>query len=83
MRAADDGTAARINRILTNPANGDIVVGGNFRTAGSLTCESICVLDASSHQWNNLGDSGVGGEVLDFTFTGASDFLYYLYEGYI
>lgn len=53
-----------------------IVVGGNFSNAGSLSCETICVLDPSTHQWQNLGDNGLSGEVLDFTFTGVSCFAF-------
>lgn len=79
---AEDGTIARVNKIITNPTNGNVVVGGNFSTAGSLSCEGICVLDPNSHQWNNLGGSGIGGEVLDFTFTGASDSFHRSCEKY-
>ncbi|KAF7730690.1 hypothetical protein EC973_001639 [Apophysomyces ossiformis] len=63
-----DGSLGRVNIIRYNPADNVIVVGGNFTTAGSLSCNSICSLDTSASQWNNLGD-GIAGEVLDFAFT--------------
>ncbi|KAG0168481.1 hypothetical protein DFQ30_004716 [Apophysomyces sp. BC1015] len=56
-----DGSPAKVNVIRYNPADGVIVVGGNFSTAGSLSCNSICALDTSASQWNNFGD-GVLGE---------------------
>ncbi|KAI9310813.1 cortical protein marker for cell polarity-domain-containing protein [Dichotomocladium elegans] len=64
-----DKSPAQVNLIRRHPQDNVMVVAGKFSTAGSLSCRNVCILDITTHQWNNLGDSGLSGEVLDFALT--------------
>ena len=56
-----------VNAIRTRPGSSDVYVGGSFATAGSLGCESLCIFQASSGQWNSPG-SALGGTVSSLTW---------------
>jgi hypothetical protein len=56
-----------VNSIKTRPGSSDVYIGGTFATAGSLGCESLCVFQANSGQWNSPG-SALGGTVSSLTW---------------
>ncbi|KAI9245222.1 cortical protein marker for cell polarity-domain-containing protein [Phascolomyces articulosus] len=66
-----DHSPSLVHRIEQDQTNGNMLVAGNFSSAGSLSCSGVCVLDTTNHQWNILGDGSVTGEALDFTYTGS------------
>ena len=59
-----------VNAISVQPGgSGDVYVGGNFDSAGSLGCESVCVFATSNSQWVSPG-GGLSGEVGDLMWSG-------------
>ncbi|ERF74467.1 hypothetical protein EPUS_03905 [Endocarpon pusillum Z07020] len=56
-----------VNSIKTRPGSSDVYVGGSFDTAGFLGCESLCIFQASSGQWNSPG-SALSGTVSSLTW---------------
>lgn len=59
-----------VNAISVRPSSTQIFVGGDFSSAGSLGCSTVCMFDTSSGQWSNPG-TGIGGVATAFTW--ASD----------
>ncbi|KAF6760017.1 cortical protein marker for cell polarity-domain-containing protein [Ephemerocybe angulata] len=61
--------AAPVVRSITKATagSGNIVVAGSFTQAGSLRCAGVCMLDATSKQWNTLG-GGIQGEVASIVY---------------
>ncbi|KAG0650835.1 Bud site selection RAX2 [Hyphodiscus hymeniophilus] len=58
--ALSGGTVA-VNSISTRPGkSGDVYVGGNFASAGSLTCPAVCVFGTSVSQWSRPGSTLAG-----------------------
>lgn len=45
------GSNVSVNSLAVRPGSSDIYVGGNFDTAGSLPCKSVCVLDPTQNSW--------------------------------
>ncbi|KAI9866504.1 MAG: hypothetical protein M1813_001055 [Trichoglossum hirsutum] len=68
---AFSGQNVSVNTIAPRPNSGDIYVAGNFDSAGSLGCPSICVFSTSSLQWNRPG-SGISGNIWAITWAGSS-----------
>ncbi|ORX56156.1 hypothetical protein DM01DRAFT_300399 [Hesseltinella vesiculosa] len=62
-----DGSPTIVNVIKYSETDGNVIVGGNFSTSGSLSCSGVCLLDIKEYQWNNIGD-GVHGNVTDMVF---------------
>ena len=58
-----------VNTIGVRPSTGDVYVGGNFDSAGSLGCPSVCIYTTSASQWNRPGD-GISGSVGAMTWAG-------------
>lgn len=63
-------------RSVTKPSSGNaIIVAGSFSSAGALSCTAICSFDASTLQWNVLGN-GIQGEVASVSYAGVSSRIY-------
>ena len=66
------GSDVAVNAISTRPNTAEVYVGGNFDSAGSFSCPSVCMFE--SGQWNRPG-SGLGGSVAALTWQGTSQLL--------
>ncbi|KAI9498129.1 cortical protein marker for cell polarity-domain-containing protein [Zychaea mexicana] len=66
-----DSSPSHVHKVGHGSTDGNMIIAGNFSSAGSLSCSGICVLDTANHQWNYLGDRSLAGEALDFTYTGS------------
>ncbi|KAJ5709562.1 hypothetical protein N7493_009853 [Penicillium malachiteum] len=55
-----DGSNVTVNAIAVRPDSSDVYIGGNFDTAGSLPCSTVCALnsDANSWSWPGVSISG-------------------------
>jgi hypothetical protein len=69
--AAFSGQSVSVNAIAPRPGSGDIYVAGNFDSAGSQGCPSICVFSTSTSQWNRPG-SGISGSISAVIWAGNS-----------
>lgn len=56
------GTNAAVYAVAPRPSSNDVYVGGNFDSAGSLGCPSVCVYSNDRSQWNSPG-TGLTGSV--------------------
>ncbi|KAH0544493.1 hypothetical protein FGG08_001391 [Glutinoglossum americanum] len=65
------GHNVSVNAIAPRPNSGDIYVAGNFESAGSLDCPSVCIFSTSTSQWNRPG-SGISGSISAITWAGNS-----------
>jgi hypothetical protein len=61
------GTSVAVNAIAPQPSSTSVFVGGNFNSAGSFNCPSLCMYDTSRAQWNSPGN-GLGGVVAAMTW---------------
>ncbi|KAL8723250.1 MAG: hypothetical protein Q9225_000440 [Loekoesia sp. 1 TL-2023] len=66
------GDNVAVNAITTRPKSTQVYVGGDFDTAGSLPCPSVCMFDEG--QWSQPG-SGLGGSVAALTWQGNDKLL--------
>ena len=66
------GDNVAVNAITTRPKSTSVYVAGNFETAGSLACPSMCIFEKG--QWNPPG-SGIGGSVTALTWQGNDKLL--------
>ncbi|KAL8923560.1 MAG: hypothetical protein Q9208_004506 [Pyrenodesmia sp. 3 TL-2023] len=66
------GDNVAVNAISTRPKSTQVYVAGQFDTAGSLGCPSVCVFDKG--QWTQPG-SGLGGSVAALTWQGNDKLL--------
>ena len=57
-----------VNTLSSRPNNPQIMVGGQFSTAGSLPCPAVCIYDTSNSQWLKPGNEAIDGEVSQITF---------------
>lgn len=57
-----------VNYIRNRPDTEDIIVAGDFATAGSLSCAGICMWQ--NNRWQALGSGLQNGEVKSFGFAG-------------
>lgn len=64
------GSDVSVNSIAVRPGTSEVFVGGNFKTAGSLPCASVCSLD-SSGKWSWPGTS-ITGSALVLNFASSS-----------
>lgn len=62
------GTDVSVNAITVRPSSTEIFVGGDFDSAGSLGCPSVCMFDTSSGQWSRPG-SELSGTVAAFLWS--------------
>lgn len=65
------GSNATVNSMALRPGSSDIYVGGNFDTAGSLPCKSVCVLDPTRNFWTWPGVT-ISGTVLALSWASSS-----------
>jgi hypothetical protein len=56
------GSNVVVNAIASQPNSQSIYVGGDFDSAGSFDCPSLCVFDNGRQQWTSPGD-GLSGQV--------------------
>ena len=63
------GTDVSVNAISVLPGGTDVYIGGNFESAGSLACPSVCIWTSSASQWNQPG-SGLSGTVETMEWSG-------------
>lgn len=61
------GTNVAVNAIAPQPSSAAVYVGGNFDSAGSFSCPSVCFYDTSRSQWNSPG-TGLAGSVSAMTW---------------
>lgn len=66
------GTDVAVNAITVRPGSSQVYAGGNFDTAGSLGCPSVCMFE--NGQWSQPG-SGLGGSVAAFAWQGNDKLL--------
>ncbi|KAL8638869.1 MAG: hypothetical protein Q9228_004019 [Teloschistes exilis] len=66
------GNNVAVNAITTRPKSTQVYVAGNFDTAGSLGCPSVCVFDKG--QWSQPG-SGLSGSVAALMWQGNDKLL--------
>ncbi|KAL8931298.1 MAG: hypothetical protein Q9211_007075 [Gyalolechia sp. 1 TL-2023] len=66
------GDNVAVNAITTRPKSTQVYVAGNFDTAGSLGCPSVCMFDRG--QWSQPG-SGLSGSVAALTWQGNDKLL--------
>ena len=63
------GKDVAVNAIAPRPKTGEVYVGGNFESAGSLSCPSVCIFQTSASQWIRPG-AGLGGSVAALAWSG-------------
>ncbi|KAI4229940.1 MAG: hypothetical protein L6R36_000449 [Xanthoria steineri] len=66
------GDNVAINAITSRPKSGQVYVAGDFDTAGSLGCPSVCIFD--NGQWSQPG-SGLSGSVAALVWQGNDKLL--------
>ncbi|KAL9584368.1 MAG: hypothetical protein Q9212_002162 [Teloschistes hypoglaucus] len=66
------GDKVAVNAITTRPKSTQVYVAGNFDTAGSLGCPSVCMFDKG--QWSQPG-SGLSGSVAALMWQGNDKLL--------
>lgn len=66
------GNDVAVNAIATRPNSAEVYVAGNFDSAGSLGCPSVCTFN--NGQWSRPG-TGIGGSVASLTWQGTDKLL--------
>ena len=66
------GSDVVVNAITLRPDTAQVYVGGNFQTAGSLGCPSVCIFE--NGQWSQPG-SRLGGSVGALVWQGRDNLL--------
>jgi hypothetical protein len=61
------GTNVTVNAIAPRPKTQDIFVGGNFESAGALSCASLCIWNTQRNQWTSPGGD-FSGDVTSLTW---------------
>ncbi|KAK5113101.1 hypothetical protein LTR62_003680 [Meristemomyces frigidus] len=69
--AALSGNSVIVNAIAVQPNAALVFVGGNFDSAGSLPCNTLCYYDASASQWNSPG-TGLGGVIASMVWSSST-----------
>lgn len=64
------GDSSTVNSIAHRPDSSEVYVGGNFETAGTLPCNTVCKLDASDNSWE-WPASGISGSVIALSWASA------------
>ena len=62
------GPSVTVNAVAAQPSATSVFVGGDFSSAGSLPCQSLCMWDTEKAQWNVPG-SNFGGVVSSLTWS--------------
>lgn len=68
------GTSVSVNAIAPQPSSSDVYVGGQFQSAGSLTCPGLCVYNTERNQWNQPG-TGIAGTVNAMTWVSKNNLV--------
>ncbi len=68
------GTDVAVNAIAPKPKTGEVYVGGNFESAGSLSCPSVCIFQTAASQWIRPG-TGLGGSVAALAWSGENTLI--------
>ncbi|KAJ5653564.1 hypothetical protein N7490_000567 [Penicillium lividum] len=68
------GSNVSVNAIAVRPDSSVVYIGGNFDTAGSLPCKTVCALDSSGNSWSWPGVS-ISGTALALSWA-SSQTLY-------
>ena len=63
-----------VNAIEVQPSGSDVYIGGNFTTAGSLSCPGVCIFRTSSRQWVRPG-VGLSGTVSSLLWSSSTTLL--------
>lgn len=66
------GNDVIVNAVAVPPKKEQVFIGGNFDTAGSLSCRSVCIFDNGA--WRQTG-TGIGGTVNAFAWQGNNKLL--------
>lgn len=66
------GSDVAVNSITVRPTTTQVYVGGNFQSAGSLGCPSVCTFE--NGQWSQPGSS-LGGSVAALAWQGRNSLL--------
>ncbi|CUM63594.1 uncharacterized protein PRCAT00001174001 [Priceomyces carsonii] len=70
------GDNSEVNAIVLHEESHELLVGGNFDSAGSLSCPGLCIYDLKNTRWNNpQQDQVLDGTVTDIKFYSSSDVL--------
>ncbi|KAI5962247.1 uncharacterized protein KGF55_003323 [Candida pseudojiufengensis] len=75
-----NGNAIHINSIVLFDEDNKLLVGGDFDTAGSLNCPSLCVYDISNTRWINPQNDAettqsISGIITDMKFYTSNNVL--------
>ncbi|KAI5954476.1 hypothetical protein KGF54_002251 [Candida jiufengensis] len=75
-----DGSSIHVNSVVLFDEGHKLLVGGDFDTAGSLSCPSLCVYDISNTRWINPQNDAsttqnIGGVITDMKFYTANHVL--------
>ncbi len=68
------GDDVSVHAIANRPNSPDLYVGGNFESAGSLDCPSLCIFTTTTSQWNRPAD-GLSGSVGVLAWAGADKLI--------
>lgn len=68
------GTNVIVNAITAQPSGTAVYVGGNFASAGSLPCSTLCYYDTTAQQWNSPG-SGLSGAIADMFWSSNDELI--------
>lgn len=60
------GPNVTVNAIVARPKSKDVYVGGNFVSAGALSCVALCVFNTDAKQWSSISD--ISGSVTSLTW---------------
>jgi len=62
------GDSVTVNSIAHRPDSSEVYVGGNFDSAGTLPCTTVCKFDTSDNTWQ-WPASGISGSVIALKWT--------------
>jgi hypothetical protein len=68
------GTNVTVNSIAPRPKSKDVYVGGQFESAGALTCPAVCVWNTDRNQWISPAN-GLSGVVNALIWTSDTTLL--------
>ncbi|OCK84698.1 hypothetical protein K432DRAFT_102210 [Lepidopterella palustris CBS 459.81] len=68
------GTNVAVSAIAPQPSSTNVYVGGNFESAGALSCPSVCIWNTDRSQWISPG-SGLSGQVSSMTWTSNTELV--------
>lgn len=55
LAGSDSESDVVVSSIAVRPDSSDLFIGGSFKTAGSLPCPAVCMLDIGENQWSRPG----------------------------